>query len=327
MSILEIIQTKKLLEASKLPTQLDVARILTVRQPHYNDYYLRNLEAGLSGEDEVLEFLQLYGKSQWKGIRNIWLNVSGKFECDFILLTYSGIHLFEIKNYNGHFVYENDDCTLNKRVLSDNPITQTKRNFRKLKSIIHKINPNINVTGTLVFIGEHNSVEINSPVSDITIVERNQFRDYIFKLVESENYQPQSINFDRIIAQLEKYEDVNYFVPEALDTPSMEKIRKGIYCASCQSFNLAISKLYINCNCGYKESRESGTLRTICEYSVLTMKGQITLGEVFDFINGQASERYLITIMKKHFRRNVKGKYTYYDINPVPLHKQVLLIS
>lgn len=319
--LVELIQTKKLIEASKLPTLLDVEQILSVRQWGYKDYYLRNLVAGTKGEEEVLEFMRCYGSDDWKAIRNIWLNFSGKFECDLLLLTNSGVEMFEIKNYNGHFVYENGDCKLNNRVLPDNPITQTKRNIRKLKSILHRIDSTIQVSGTLVFIGEHNSVEIKSSVSDIQIVSRNQFRDFIQKMaaVDDDVYYP--INHQRMIKQLEHFEDMNYFVPKPLESAEMDSLRKGIYCAKCHCFDIELKKLYIHCPCGYTEIREIGILRTIYEYSVLTMKRQITYREAYDFIDGQAGNKYLIKIMKKYLKFIDKNKYSYYDIEPLPFHK------
>ncbi len=318
---MEILHTKKLLTAKDSPTQLDFERILAARQSSHNDYFLKNLEAGLAGEETLLKFLELYGRQDWQGMRNIWLNRSGKFECDFILLAKAGLHLFEIKNYTGHFIYENGDCVLNNRVLPDNPIMQTQRSFRKLKSIIHRLDPTISVTGTLVFIGEHNFINIHSAVSDITILTRDQLRDFILKLAAADQYDSQNINVERIIRQLEYYEDENYFVPKPLSDFEMQKLRKGIYCANCQSFEIAISKLYIHCSCGYKESRKKGILRTICEYSVLTMKSEITHSEALSILDGQVSDKYLYTIMKKFFIQCEKNRYTYYEIDPVPFSR------
>lgn len=318
---MEMIQTKKKSAAEKLPTLLDIEQILSVRQFGSKDYLLRNLEAGVIGEDEVVEFIRSYGNTDWKGIRNIWLNYGGKFECDLLLLTQSGVEMFEIKNYNGHFIYENGDCSLNNRVLSDNPITQIKRNFRKLKSLLHRLDPTIRVSGTLVFIGEHNSVEIKSPVSDIQVVSRNQFRDFIQTLATDDNYISYPLNHQRIVRQLEYFEDENYFVAKPLTSAKIDSLRKGIYCAQCQNFDLDIKKLYIQCSCGFVENREIGILRTICEYSALKMTGEITYKEAHDFIDGQASNRYLINILQKHLKQHLKGRYTYYEIEPLPLLK------
>lgn len=323
--LLKIHKTKNLMEASLTATQLDFERILATRQSYYNNFYLKNLEAGVVGESQVLEFLKQYGKSHWTVIQNIWLNYNGKFECDLILITKHGIYIFEIKNYNGIFLYENNDCLLNNKLLSDNAITQTKRTFRKLRSILLQLYPNLKVYAVLTFIGEHNSVEINSPVTDISIIKRDELKRYIIDIAVAEKTHYQKINPSKIIAQLEKYETTNYFVPSPLKESSMHSLRKGIYCANCKSFNVDIRKLYIHCPCGYTEKREIGVLRTICEYAVLTMAGRITQSEALNFMNGQASGKYLTNILKKYFKQHYKSRYTYYKINPLPLHKMNLL--
>lgn len=269
-------EVKTLIERAKNPTQLDFERILACRKPYYNNYYLQNLETGVAGEDKVAEFISRYGNKNWVTLRNVWLYFNGIFECDSLLLANSGLYMFEIKNYNGHFVYENGDCILNDRVLTDNLMTQTKRNFRKLKSIIQQQFPQLNVYGTLVFIGEHNSVDIQSTVTDISITKRDEFKQHILQIAEADKVHQQPLNTEHIITHLRKYETNNPFVPKPLASHEMKKLRKGISCANCHSFDVMISKLYIHCACGYKENREIGILRSICEYLVLTMQKQIT---------------------------------------------------
>lgn len=320
--LLKIMQTKKVLEASKQTTLIDLERILVVRQPYSSDFYLNNLEKGLAGEEKVLAFLKRYGNSNWEGIRNIWLNNNGKFECDMLLLANAGAHMFEIKHYDGQFVYRNGDCILNNKVLADNPITQAQRNFRKFKNIVQKFDSRLKVYGTLIFIGAHNTVEIHSPVSDISIVKQTELKNHILKIVEADRNQLQQLNTNSLLSHLEKYEVNNPFVPEPLGHEAIQSLRRGIYCEKCQNFQITMSKLYIHCNCGYKERREKGILRTIHEYSAITGKKKITLKEAKNFINDKASDKYLTKIMKKHLTRVRKGKYTYYVIEPIPYYKK-----
>lgn len=318
---MKLYQTKNLLEAAQFPTQIDFEQILSFRRPHYNNYYLKNLEAGQMGEDFLVEAFEKHGQKDWLAIRNLWLHHYGKFESDLIVLNNLGAHFFEVKNYEGTFLYEKNDCILNGRTLSDNCITQAKRNFRKVKSIVQEVSPTLNVYGSIVFIGENNSVEINSEVTDISVIRRNELKQFITKMAQDESYHRRKINANPLLSQFNKYEDTNPFIPKPIDEATFNLLRKGIHCAKCKSFNLTIKKFSIHCGCGFVENREIGILRTICEYGVLHFDKKVFQSDLMAFLNYQASNKYLTRILKKHFKMHRKNRYTYYEIDRIPFHK------
>lgn len=318
---LNIYQTPKQIDAANYPTILDFEEVLTVRQPYYNDKYLQNLRAGEAGEQDVIQFLIDFGQPDWTIIRNIWANFFGRFECDLIVMTRLGLLVFEVKNYNGDFLYENNDCIKDGILLPDNVFTQAKRNFRKIKGLARKSNPNLKVEGAIIFIGEHNTVTINSPVTDIKVLRRNEFKKYILNLVEIEKNHFHEIDYGPFIQNLKKYEVINTIIPDPVSEENSNKLRKGIYCVKCHSFNVTIKKFSIHCSCGVIENRERGTVRTICEYGVLNFDKEIILQELQNFLNYQSSDNYLRRILKKHFTMHHKNRYTTYDIPRVPIHK------
>lgn len=318
---LNIYQTPQQINAANYPTLLDFEEVLFVRQPYYNDRYLQNLRAGEAGEQEVIQFLIDYGQSDWTIIRNIWANFFGRFECDLIVMTRLGLLVFEVKNYNGDFVYKDNDCIKDGILLPDNVFTQAKRNFRKVKDLIRKSHSTLKVEGAIIFIGEHNTVTIDSPVTDIKVLRRNELKKYISNFAEMEKNYFQEIDYGPFIRNLETYEVINTIVPEPINEASFKKLRKGIYCAKCQNFNVSIKKFSIHCSCGFVENRERGTVRTICEYGTLNFDKEIVLRDLQIFLNYQSSNKYLIRILKKYFTMHHKNRYTTYDIPRVPIHK------
>lgn len=326
-----ICQTKQAKEVAKEPTQLDIERILNqhsyFRTPQ-EDYYFKRLEAGEKGEQMMLEYLEKYGKKEWGLLRNMWMNKDGPFEGDFILLTQHMSYLFEVKNYTSNFAYENGITKFNNRKHSGNPIHQTRRNTINLQDICDKLSHRIHVQGVLVLVGVDNYVEIHSEVKDIIILQRNQIKNYIQQIVEKDDlYKNKPINKKSLLRHFEKYEIERYYGPKAVPKTTIKKLRKGIYCLNCKSFDIKMNRKVIECSCGCVEDRTMAILRTICEYGVLTFNENLKIGELLDFFGGQVSHVSLRKVLRKYFVEIKKGRFTYYVNRKLPYYKLFRLLN
>lgn len=311
---------------TQTPTLLDYKRILKRRDIiKYEDYgpSLYNLETGEAGEQELLTFLKDYGQKHWIVIRNLWMNHRGEFESDIVLITYHACYVFEVKNYVGHFEYENSLSRINGSNLPNNAISQAERAYIHLTNICRKISPSITTNGALIFIGEHNTVDILTKVSGVKVLSRNELRRYIESIANEEAAYPYPpIDSSKIIAHFENYEIVNPYKIETVREGTLAKVRRGIYCAECFSYDIDTSKLFITCVCLHRERREEAVLRTICEYGVLNFeKESVSLRELLEFMDYQVSGNYLRKILTKYFKMVYKNAHTTYQITNLPYEK------
>jgi len=318
-------QTKLLNKTTQSPTQLDILGIRKLRDPNFTKEDNRNLyylEAGLAGENAAIDFIERFGRDHWQVIRNLYMNYYGSYETDITLLTNHGSYAIEVKNYSGLFQYENGQSRLRGNVMNNDCIAQTGKVATNLKNICHEVSPAIEAKGVLVFIGEHNQVEINSPVNHIEIVRRNRLRDFLYEVAEDENsYRGRAVNTEAIIRQFEAYETINPFGAKSLTFPEIAYYQKGVYCLKCHSFDIIHHKHEIECACGFKEDREAAVLRTLCEYGVLTFAHDLRRRDVQDFLNNQVCPNYLIKIFKKHFNMLYAFKNTRYENKTLPLYQ------
>jgi hypothetical protein len=314
-------QTKILEEQAKQPTKLDLERIILQRTPYpSNDarYSLKRKEAGAAGEELVYNYLNYYGKDDWIVARNIWLNNGTLFEGDFILLTNHMPYLFEVKNYSTDYIYEDGVSTWNDNRFSGNPINQTRSNTINLENIFN----GFKVQGILTFIGNDNYVEINSEISDIKIIKRNELKRTILKIAEKDDeYNGKSVNNKFLLRQLETYETFPRQQPTPLTDNQISKLQKGIYCLHCKSFNVNISRKSVSCPCGFIEEREIAILRTICEYGVLTFDKNLKVGKLEEFFGGDASRYNIRKILNKYFIKQSSSSHTSYINRVLPLEK------
>jgi len=318
-------KTKILEKISKLPTELDFLKITTARSYtniREEKYKLQRLESGLAGEEKAIDCLKEISKKHWIVMRNLWIKYDNPHEYDIILITNQGVNILEIKNYTGKFTYENGVCKINSHKIDNDIIQQTRRNYLKMRRICNAFSPSINVKGALVFVGEKNQVEIKTPVEDIEIMHLNDLYEYINDIITEENSNNfNSLNPKKLVSHLQKFEVAHPYLPKPLSKSEIKKMRPGIHCARCGTFNVKITKYYVECDCGLHEFREEAIVRTACEYGVLTHHKNFTIGEILEFIDYQASASYLRKVLSKHFTQVLNGRFTYYQNEILPYYK------
>ena len=322
------IQTKLLKETLRYPSELDYGRIYIKRSTRLSnkERYLHIIkEAGLIGENTVVEYLKVYGKEHWIIIRNMWFDDFGRCENDITLITNTHCYVFEVKNYDYDYSHCGGVCRVNNKKVKNSPVAQARKNFLNMKKICAEFSPHIQVKGALILSAIDQEVDIQSSVEDIDVISRNDLRRYIREIVrEEQNAQPYgSIDKEGLIQYLERYEILNPNLAKPITDDKMESLRKGICCANCETFDLDFNnrKKYIKCSCGFHEPREEAILRTICEYGVLNHDKDLTRGNLLEFFGGQISYGVLIKILKKHFEVRGNGKYTYYINLKLPFEK------
>lgn len=318
-------QTELQKEVAKEPTKLDFETVRYNRGLITTDtekYAYNRLVAGEMGEATVLKYLKEYGREHWIVVPNLWMNHFGPFEPDLILLTTHKPYVFEIKQFKGEYSYNDGISKIDNIQRNIHPIHQARRNYKNVQEMVNKVYSNMTVEGALIFSGVDNFVDIQSEVHDLQIVPRNYLYVYIRKIIQEENrFKETPLNTNTLLSQFEKYEIENSFLPEPLSKEEMAKVQKGIYCANCKSYNVQIKRYTITCKCGFIETREEATVRTICDYGVLNFDKELTKKELLVFFDGQVSRNYLSKILDKHFTKVNKGGHSYNINKKLPYSK------
>ena len=286
------IQTTQSKDDAAYPKELDQLRILSRRKTNFSkdeQYQLARLEAGESGEETVVQYLENYGRGHWIVLRNVWLDDYGISENDILLITTNGLYVFEVKNYTGTFVYHDGECVINGRANKNNCVAQARKAYLNMRDILQKLSSRLMIQGALIFVGTDNMVDILSPVAEIEIVQRSQLRHFIMKIAEQENRNAyHTIDPAAVIAHLEAFQVPNPYLPAQLALNEMKEVRGGIQCAHCGNGDLHIGRAqYIHCACGFSESRDKAVVRTVCEYGVLRYGEVLKLEELLPFFNGK----------------------------------------
>lgn len=322
---MKIYQTTLQHKQNHYPSAFDFNRIIYKRskvQTASAKKELYRLEMGHLGEEKLVEYLQTYGKKHWVVLKNVWLSDGRTFECDIILITSACVYIFEVKNFRGRFHYKNASSTLNGTKLDYDYIQQARKSILKMKKILNELSTQISVKGALVFIGEQNQVRIDSPVEDIEILTVTDLYSTIQAIIlEEKRTYTNRLNVAQIIRHLETYEVPSPFLPEPLSTDEILKLKPGIYCDVCGSFDLQFNRTYTICPGCLKEPRQESIVRMALEYGALTYDRNFSTVAIERFIANQASRTFIKDTLAHHLDY-VWGNNHSYIQNNTPLYQK-----
>ena len=115
--------------------------------------YLVHLQKGWEGE-KMFDYFTENLLEDCYIINDLLLQINNTtFQMDATIISSEGIHLFEIKNYEGDYYYQNDRMyTMNHKEIS-NPLNQIRRNETLFQQLLQKNGwGNKTITSSVVFI-------------------------------------------------------------------------------------------------------------------------------------------------------------------------------
>ncbi len=319
---MKILKTEKQQVLGMKPTKLEMLQEIDKRGglKHHKKFKdeLYRLEKGLEGEERLIDYLKTFGLPNWVGIRNLWLEHFGEFECDLLLLTQAGPVAFEVKNYLGALELQNNQCFINGKIIGHNPFSQAQKVVANVQEILQTPT----VQGVLAFTGEHNSVQLHDPIAGLNVLMLNQLQHFIRQLAAFDRTpQNRPIPTATYLQTLDHFEIGKPSKEQDLPGEMKTGVRGGIHCCHCNHFNLKRDKNYLICRCGMYEPYEEAIVRTICEYGVIYPERELTTKALTDFFGGEVSESTVFRHLTKHFKRVGKRKSAHYINTKIVLDK------
>lgn len=287
-------------QGGKYPCEYEFLKIAAQRKlitmPKELSHFKR-IEDGRKGEDTFDRILKQFGQKHWLFMRNLWLHDFNNFECDYLLITNHCVYVFEIKNYFGKFEYQNGQCKSRGIDITYNPINQAHNATIHLRNLL----PGVPIKGALIFVGEHNQVHIHDEIDYIDIFCRNDLYQYVQDIIIEENQSRVLLDTNHVISELEKYTIDNPYPIKPYYPSQFSENNTGIFCARCGTQLDWSRNCYIVCNCGFHEYREHLTVRTICEYGVLTHSSNFTVSALHYIFQHKLSRVTLAAVLDKYF--------------------------
>lgn len=277
--------------------------------PEKEKQYFSNLYKGYEGEllfDSYIEKLQ----SNCLVLNDLLLKSNNTtFQIDTLLIMSDMIYIFEVKNYEGDFYFEKDKLYTKSKVEIVSPLIQLSRTESLFRQLLNHLGFTIPVQAFVVFVNP-----------EFTLYQAPMDSAFIF---------PTQINrfLKQLNAKYSKITEKHMLIAEKLlslhmsESPfnklpvfEFEQLKKGITCATCNSFDVTIEGRKLICkNCGHPEAITSSVIRCVKELRMLFPEIQITTNLVQEWCRIVESKKLLRNILNNHFKRNGKYSRVYFE--------------
>jgi hypothetical protein len=259
--------------------------------------YLK-LEKGYQGE--VL-FDQLTAKLQndFFVINDLCLEFNNSFfQIDTLIGAQDRIYPFEVKNFEGNYLYESDKFLTIARNEVQNPLDQLKRSNILLQQLLRSLGFKLAVEGNVIFINPAFTLyqaPLNAP-----FIFPTQLDSFMKKLEQN----PSKLN-DRHLKLGEQLISMNQTKSPYTRFPPYEyqQLKKDIICSICFSIMIPCGDNKLVCQkCGCVEHTDTAILRSVEELKLLFPDIKITTNLIYEWC--------LVIGSKKKIRRVLNENYT-----------------
>ncbi|PEJ54540.1 nuclease [Bacillus sp. AFS002410] len=271
--------------------------------------YLSFLEKGYEGEKKFDAWTSELSDN-WLFLNDLSFECNkSEFQIDSMGITGDSIYLFEVKNYIGDYFIDEDRWYTNPKSEIKNPYDQLKRTesmFQKLLSD-HKIH--FKIKPYLVFVNPEFFL-YHAPMN-LPIIFPSQLNRFINQLkMQHFNLNANHFRVAELLLSLHKTESKYTHYPDYY----YDRLVKGIICVKCSTFYTEVINGKLTCQyCGYDEKLCNGLLKSIGELKFLFPERKITTNSVYEWCNIYKSKKGIWKILRKNFKKNGHGKYSYFD--------------
>ncbi|OCA87720.1 hypothetical protein A8F94_07655 [Bacillus sp. FJAT-27225] len=270
-----------------------------------------NLLKGYEGE---LKFDALTEQLQCECIilNDLLLEVGGKtFQIDTLIITANPIYLFDVKTFDGDYVYDSEEDRLFKRpnYEIDNPLTQLKRCETLLRQLLRELSySSFPINASIAFV--HSEFTLYQAPLDKPFILPNQ----IYPFLRTLNNAPPGLT-DKHRRLAEKL--VALHQPESrydkFPAYTFEGLEKKLRCGKCGSLSISIVGKKGICKCGEIEKVTDAIIRHVHEFQLLFPNERITTKNIYEFCGEACSKRRINNVLRKSFNRRGADRKAYYE--------------
>jgi hypothetical protein len=297
------------------PTPPKALNVLNALLPRINAseedrLHFDNLQKGFVGEVHFYRFLKQSVSVPSILLNNLLFKVNRtEFEIDSLLICRNTIYMFEVKNYEGDFLIQDDRWFVEgteKEIR--NPLFQLKRSDFLLRQLLLQLNFDLQVKSYLVFMNHDFTLYQLSP--GLPILLRSQLHRFIKKI--NKMSPPLTEHHFHLREQL--YNKVLHkTIHEQIPAYDYSNVKKGILCSACQHPISTVMKKKIICKqCNREEGVREAIFRSVKEFHLLFPDEKITTSHIYEWCNATVSKKLIRNVLLQKLQFISRGRYSYY---------------
>ncbi|WP_413377913.1 nuclease-related domain-containing protein [Alkalihalobacillus sp. 1P02AB] len=274
--------------------------------------HILHLEKGLKGERQFDEWTADLPED-WIQLHDLLLEKNKTiFQLDSLIITPSSVLLFEVKNYEGAFIYEENRFYTQSKLEIKNPLEQLNRSeslLRQLFQEYHLQPPPI--TSYVIFINPEFHLFQADPHNPHFIFPPLMTR-FKKKLLQ-QPYRKMKASHKKL-AEFLLTSHLKQSPHSRIPVYEYSQLNKGIFCSKCNSLETYFSGHYLLCrNCHYSEKFYEAANRSIKEFRLLFPKRKLTTSAISEWCKLDSQKRRTLQrLLTKKYKLIGGRKSSYY---------------
>jgi hypothetical protein len=287
-----------------------VLRILNKRMKLTEDdqRYYQNQEKGFQGElqfDVLTEKL----KRSCHILNDLQLEHNkSSFQLDSSLIFQETYSIFDVKNFEGKYVYGDEYFKAPSGRDIQNPLDQLKRGKLLLSNLLQSLGSRLTIEAFVIFINPQFTLYQTPP--DLPFILPTKLDSFMKKL----DQKPSRLNQSHVNLA-DKLISLHQTVPPKIQLPnySYETVKKGLTCCNCDSFSVTIVGKKLICGkCGGEELVTVAVMRNVEEFKLLFPERKITTNVIHEWCGVVDSKKRISRVLGKNLKITGLGQWAFY---------------
>ena len=267
---------------------------------------LENLHKGHVGElawDEKIYVLP----SDYLIVNDLMLPYSDShFQIDALVAVGDTLNHYEIKNYVGTYVKKEEVLVSETGYEIAEPVSQISKAHAMLNNTMRRLGYRFKIRSYVIFVNPE--FHWANAVKSDSVFFTHQLPRHIRGLL-ARSCQP-SARMEQFLKALMAMDDLDYCPPKM---PFYEKVRFGIKCPHCHTFESSRTQQYWLCGgCKFRQPIVDAIARTAVEFHEMKPAVLITTDNVYDWCGGEFDKQQIRRALKKYFVSNGNTSGTHY---------------
>lgn len=276
------------------PKNMQLMEILQPRMTfsHEQDKRLNDYKIGFEGETAADDAIdpQL---DNCLILNDLCLHSSRFCQIDKLIIAPSHIHLLEIKNYGGTFIYKDGNFFNRNMAVRDNPFLQLERTEQQLRSFTQGFA--FPIQARLVMMNP--TFQLHGSTVEMPFIQRHQLDRFINYVANDQNVLTGS-HYELHRHLRESHREENPY--EQLMPFDFAELSRGIFCDNCQRGMQPFTTKIFRCSfCGFTKTKQQVVEDSSYELGILFGQDRVKPKLIQDWIGNQIHRRNIQRALRR----------------------------
>ena len=279
----------------------------------------RSLDRYRSGYEGELEYDRVFdevGHEPMYVFRDIWLGIGdSKVQLDALIVADNLLIVNEIKNYSGHYFYENGIWKVRNQQISEDPVSQISTAANKLLRLRYESGIQFEVQKEIVFVNPYMILGPTDYKNVELFVMRNRLKQSFRNFHNNTFGRPAKVLAEEVARRI-------ISPPHTAPSADISRLKLGMNCYRCQSFEVSKKRFWSECReCGYTEPFERLVVRSAIEFSVLLPDEKVTCRGIHEFLGKSVNYQTVQRRLSRYFVKKGDSRKSHYLVTGYDLKK------